>query len=135
MPLMPPEDFELLENSSGFSAHNGPCYYRRDSEYEFGFLSDERHANRRGVLHGGAIMGFLDISIGNTVRLVTGSYGVTVALNSRFTGNAATGSWITARTLVKRITGTLAFVDGEVFAGDKLVAVAGAVFRVFSPHK
>ncbi|MCC8964826.1 PaaI family thioesterase [Bradyrhizobium sp. Pear76] len=132
MTASPPEGFKLLPNRPGFIDHNGP-YYWRESEAgpEWGFQSDERHGNPYGYIHGGAILGFLDTALGSAVFVATKRKCATVSLDSRFVSGTAPGSWIIGRTIVKKITRTFAFVDGEAFAGDKLLVTAAAVFRVF----
>jgi len=129
-----PDGFKTLRNEEGFVSHNGPYYYRKDADgrVEFGFLSDERHVNPNGVLHGGSILGFLDTILGHAVVRETRRRCATVSLDTQFMASVPPGAWITARARVKRVTRTLAFVDGDAVAGETLLASATAVFRVFS---
>jgi acyl-coenzyme A thioesterase PaaI-like protein len=134
MTSSPPQSFEPLPSSTeGFIDHNGPYYWRRDegSVPEYGFQSDSRHANPNGFLHGGAVLSFLDTILGFAVFKETQRKCATVTLDSRFVGNVAPGEWITGRTVVKRLTRTFAFVDGEALAGEKLLVTTAAVFRIF----
>jgi len=129
----PPEGFKLLRIDEGFIPHNGPYYYRRDSagRLEFGFQSDARHLNPNGVLHGGAILGFLDTILGHAIVRETRRYCATVSLDTQFMAAVPPGQWILGRVRIKRVARTLAFVDGEAVAGDTVLVTAAAVFRLF----
>jgi uncharacterized protein (TIGR00369 family) len=128
-----PAGFQPIGPVEGFIGHNGPYYWRRDAagHLEFGFQSDARHVNPHGVLHGGAILGFLDTILGFVVVHETQKRCATVTLDTRFTANAPAEPWISGRAEVKRLTRSLAFVDAEATANGTLLVTATAVFRVF----
>jgi acyl-coenzyme A thioesterase PaaI-like protein len=128
-----PEGFQPLAVSDGFIGHNGPYFWRQDAAggFDFGFLTDARHGNPNGVLHGGAVLGFLDTILGHAVVHATQRRCATVSLDSRFIAAVAPGAWIDGRTMMKKVTRSFAFVDAEAFAGDKLLVTAAAVFRIF----
>lgn len=133
MPQSPPDGFKPLRIDGGYIPLNGPFHYRRDAEgrLEFGFQSDARHGNPNGVMHGGAILGFLDTVLGHAIVRETRRYCATVSLDSQFMASVAPGPWITGRVRIKRVTRTLAFVDGEAAAGETVLVSATAVFRLF----
>jgi uncharacterized protein (TIGR00369 family) len=128
-----PAGFQRIEPVQGFIGCNGPYYWRRDpaGHLEFGFQSDARHLNPDGVLHGGAILGFLDTILGYVVVQETQKRCATITLDTRFTAAAPAGPWISGRAEVKRLTRSLAFVDAEAAANGTLLVTATAVFRVF----
>jgi uncharacterized protein (TIGR00369 family) len=128
-----PAGFKLVVNAEGFIALNGPYYWRQDvaGRLEFGFQTDARHANPNGVLHGGAVVGFLDTILGHAIVQETQKRCATVALDSRFIAAIAPGPWVSGRTTIRRLTRSLAFIDGEAMAGDSLLVTASAVFRIF----
>ncbi|ABE39994.1 PaaI family thioesterase [Rhodopseudomonas pseudopalustris] len=133
MTTNPPDGFQPFAVADGYIGHNGPYYWRQnaDGRPEFGFLSDDRHGNPNGVLHGGAIVAFLDTILGYTVVLAAQRRCATVSLDSRFLATIAPGGWITGRTTMKKISRTLAFIDAEACADDKLLVTTSAVFRIF----
>jgi acyl-coenzyme A thioesterase PaaI-like protein len=133
MTTNPPEGFQPFAIGEGYIGHNGPYYWRQtaDGQPEFGFLSDDRHGNPNGVLHGGAIIAFLDTILGYAVVLVAQRRCATVSLDSRFLGSVEPGGWIGARTTIKKISRSLAFVDAEAFSDEKLLVTSSAVFRIF----
>lgn len=117
----------------GFIGHNGPYYWRQDAagEFEFGFHSDARHGNPNGVLHGGAVLAFLDTILGHAVVRVAQRRCATVSLDSRFIAAVAPGAWIGGRATIRKLTRSFAFVDADAYADDKLLVTATAVFRIF----
>ncbi|NEW89665.1 PaaI family thioesterase [Rhodopseudomonas sp. WA056] len=133
MTVSPPPGFQPFAVQDGYIGTNGPYYWRQsaDGQPEFGFLSDERHGNPNGVLHGGALLGFLDTILGFSVVLAGQRRCATVSLDSRFLATIEPGGWITGRTTMKKLSRSLAFIDAEALAGDKLLVTTAAVFRIF----
>lgn len=129
----PPPGFQPFEIRDGFIGHNGPYFWRQDSDgaFEFGFQTDARHGNPNGVLHGGAVLTFLDTILGHAVVREARRPCATVSLDSRFIATVPPGAWVGGRTVMKKLSRTFAFVDAEAFAGDKLLVTATAIFRIF----
>ena len=84
-----------------------------------------------GVLHGGAILSFIDTILGHAVVNEARKKCATISLDSRFIGTAAPGAWIGGRATLRKLTRSFAFVDAEAFEGDRLLVTATAIFRVF----
>ncbi len=128
-----PKGFKQIAVADGFIGHNGPYYWQRheDGRLEFGFQSDARHANPNGVLHGGAVLGFLDTILGHAVVVETRKRCATIALDTRFVAAAPPGSWVSGRASMRKLTRGLAFVDAEAAVKETLIVTATAIFRVF----
>lgn len=138
MSAAPPPDippgFKLMQPNDGFMANNGPYYLRRlpeEGAYEYGFQSDTRHGNPNNVLHGGAVIGFLDTIMGHFAAASAKRPTATIGFDCRFLTSTQPGSWIEGRTIMRRLTRTLAFVDAEAMADGKLLVTASGIFRVF----
>jgi acyl-coenzyme A thioesterase PaaI-like protein len=131
----PPAGFRPFEDFEGFIGLTGPYYWRDDGAgvVDYGFRADARHGNPNGVLHGGSLTTFMDTVLGYEVIRVTGRRCATIALDTKFLSGGRVGDWVLGRVKVQKITGSMAFIEGEVLAGDNLVATVSAVFRVFSP--
>jgi acyl-coenzyme A thioesterase PaaI-like protein len=131
-PPIPP-GYKLMLPNDGFMGCNGPYYLRRVAEggYEYGFQSDARHRNPNNVLHGGAILGFLDTIMGHFAASSAKRPTATIGFDSRFLAGTSPGPWIEGRVAMRRLTRTLAFVDGEALADGKLLVTASGIFRVF----
>lgn len=128
-----PSGFKLMLPNDGFMANNGPYYLRRILEggYEYGFHSDARHNNPNNVLHGGAVLGFLDTIMGHFAASSAKRLTATIGFDTRFLASAPPGSWIEGRVTMRRLTRSLAFVDGEASTNGTLLVTASGIFRVF----
>jgi acyl-coenzyme A thioesterase PaaI-like protein len=128
-----PPGFKLMLPNDGFMAANGPYYLRRLSEggYEYGFQSDARHQNPNNVLHGGAVIGFLDTILGHFAAASAKLPTATIGFDCRFLASTRPGPWIEGRAIMRRMTRTLAFIDGEALADGKLLVTASGIFKIF----
>jgi uncharacterized protein (TIGR00369 family) len=128
-----PANYTPFLEGDGYIGLSGPYYWTKEPSglVTYGFQSDARHANPNGVLHGAAITTFVDTFLGHAVVSATGRPCATVALNTQFVAGIPTGSWISGRANVRKLTRTMAFLDAEVSAQDTLLLTATAIFRVF----
>jgi len=133
MPPPIPAGFKMMLPNHGFMGNNGPYYLRRLAEdgYEYGFLSDARHGNPNGVLHGGALLGFLDNCMGHFATATAKRPTATIGFDSRFLASARPGAWIEGRVVMRRLARTLAFVDAEAISDGNVLVTASGIFRVF----
>jgi acyl-coenzyme A thioesterase PaaI-like protein len=129
-----PTGFKLMLPNDGFLANTGPYYLCRlpeDGGYAYGFQSDDRHRNPNNVLHGGAVIGFLDTIMGHFAATSAKRPTATIGFDTRFLASTQPGAWIEGRVMMRRMTRTLAFVDGEAIADGKLLVTASGIFKVF----
>lgn len=79
------------------------------------------HANMRGNLHGGALLGFMDVALFAAARGlgVLGKGGaVTLDLSAQFIGSGVIGRPLEARVELLRETGRMLFMRGLVVQDD-----------------
>ncbi|MCP5366006.1 MAG: PaaI family thioesterase [Hyphomicrobiales bacterium] len=135
-----PEGFIPFPPRSGFVDQSGPYYFhagadpflaRDGAPVTFGFLTDQRHVNPAGMVHGGALLTFADTVMGATVFHTVGRNCATITLNSEFVSAALPGRWIEAKVTLTRITRTLAFVKSELRSGEHILLNASGVWKVF----
>ena len=135
-----PAGYRRMGETEGFIGLAGPYYWREDGAgtVEYGFRADARHGNPNGVLHGGSLTTFMDTVLGYEVIRVTGRRCATISLNTEFLAGGRAGDWITGKVRIRKLTGSMAFLDGEVWAEDVLVVLNTAIFRLFrhegTPH-
>jgi acyl-coenzyme A thioesterase 13 len=126
-----PEGFEPLARTSPLVELLGPFYSRgAGSGFVLAVRVAEKHANARGIAHGGVLLTLADVALGYAaegsvdlpVRLITAS------LSADFAGSARVGEWVEARVDVQRVGGRFAFANAYLHVGDRRVVRASAVF-------
>ena len=134
MPSPPPKEGLLLDESGVQRLLGFAVDLRAGDRRARCWLDlDDRHLNRRGVLHGGIAATLLDAACGFTASLTVDPGArapfLTVALDTQFVSPAREGR-VTA---TGRVTGggrSLLFLAGELLGADgALVASATGVFK------
>lgn len=95
---------------------------------------DERHLNRGGITHGGAIATLADTAIGSavaTVRADDETWHAAVDLTLVFLEPSRAGDTVIAEGEVVRRGGRMAYGECRVRVGDRLVARAHSSYVIF----
>jgi uncharacterized protein (TIGR00369 family) len=129
-----PDGFEPLSMTGGLIEMLGPfyCKHASDDSLVFGLLSEPKHGNPNGIVHGATFVALIDTCMGSVIEHSTGRKCATIDLDTQFIAGGKIGNWIEARARVRKTTKTLAFLDGEILANGELLMTATAIFRVFS---
>ncbi|MBM6595300.1 PaaI family thioesterase [Microvirga pudoricolor] len=116
----------------GFIGLVGPIWQKStESGMRFAFLSDSKHHNRRGVVHGGMIMTFADRALGMTARHHTGNKPhATIQLDVQFLDAVQIGEFIESRAEVVRQTRSLIFMKADLIVGTRVVAAANGIWKI-----
>src|SRR5579875_2698694 len=79
-----------------FTALAGPIWRRREGEsFVSGLLVEEKHCNRLGLLHGGALLTFADHAVGIAAAwLMPDKPIVTLQLSTQFVSAARAGDFV-----------------------------------------
>lgn len=134
----PPTDAELeaagwvkLDDQSGFIALVGPLWWRNEADGRYCFIAEAKHRNTRGNVQGGMLMTFADRTLGHLVRAGNPDrQQATIQLDMRFMDGAPLGHLIEAKCQIKRRTGSLAFVEAEIFTGSRILATATGIWKI-----
>jgi uncharacterized protein (TIGR00369 family) len=120
---MPAEDYPALI---------GPFLARREGDgWRYGFVAEQRHLNKGGVVHGGMLVSFADDALGATVFEAVGRQPVTtVQLNTQFIAPVRLGELAEMRAEVLRRTRTVVFVRGVLEVGGRAVVHADGVWKI-----
>jgi len=118
--------------TNDFTHFVGPVLERfEDGKRIFAFQADRRHANDRGVVHGGMLVTFADQAFG---ELVLDSVGrklcATIQLNTHFIAAVQIGDLVEGRGEIVRGTRSLVFVRGMLSVGDRAVAAIDGIWKV-----
>jgi uncharacterized protein (TIGR00369 family) len=126
-----PPQFVPMTLLDPFEIHVGPVFERGErGKRFFAILIDERHVNRRGVLHGGMLATFADLALGAAVGDATDNAPcVTLSMQMQYLKTAQVGDVLTVQPQLLRRTRALVFMRGDfTVAGD-------AIFTAMSTWK
>jgi acyl-coenzyme A thioesterase PaaI-like protein len=128
-----PAGWRAAEQFDPFEAHLGPYFERTvESGREFAFLVDDRHTNRQGVAHGGALLTFADACLGYAIWDATDRAPcVTVSQQSNFLASAVAGDLVTCRPAIVRKTREIVFIRADFCVGEKIVFTATAIWKIW----
>lgn len=129
-----PEGFEPIFMVEAFTTLIGPLYSKQDPDhpqlFRLGFRATEAHLNREGVIHGGMLATVADQSIGINMAYGSGQLNdvLTVSLSIEYISGARVGDWVESRPVVHKANGRMRFGGCQLYAGDRLLLTASAVF-------
>lgn len=123
-----------IHDENGFLGHVGPILQCLDNDQlVLGFKAEEKHRNRRDRVQGGMLMTLIDRAMGQTLREEIGEQPVaTVQLDAHFVTAAHIGDFIEARAKIVRLTRNLAFLEGQLTAGETIILTAKGIWK--RPH-
>jgi uncharacterized protein (TIGR00369 family) len=127
-----PEGFRAIPRLSPFNALVGPLYERRrGDEVSIGVRIEEKHANSRGICHGGLLATVADLALGYAMLAkIGGKSFVTAHLAIDYAGAARIGDWIESAVEIQRMGSRLAFANGYLLCGESRIVRASAIFAV-----
>jgi uncharacterized protein (TIGR00369 family) len=99
---------------------------------------ERRHSNLRDHVHGGALLGFIDMAMFAACRgfgVITAGTAVTLDLSTQFIGGGVIGTPIEAQVELLRETGRMLFVRGIVVQGDETIAAFSGTLRKSTPPR
>ncbi len=122
----------VLRATKAFGTHIGPFYCPPGGDKAgCGFLADERHGNKRGVVHGGMLTSAFDVALGNASWDAASQRPcATVQLNVQFLGAVKLGEFASVAVEVMKATRTLVFLRGVMTVEGRVVAVADGVWKI-----
>ena len=130
--LAPPPGFKETKLVDPFEIHVGPVFEKGPpGARSFVLVIDDRHLNRREVVHGGMLMTFADLSLGQAVWDVT-DYAPSVTLNmhTQFLRPAHGGDIVEVTPQLIRKTGSLVFMRGDFTVRGETIFTAESVWKL-----
>ena len=130
-----PEGWEI-RTSAAFGSLVGPFWIKREpAGTACGFLADNRHGNRRGVVHGGMLATLADTALGIVVSEQVGGLAIaTVQLNIHYADAVRPGEFVAARSEVVRVTRALVFMRARLAVDARTVVMADGIWKVLRPR-
>jgi acyl-coenzyme A thioesterase 13 len=126
-----PAGFEPLFRNSPYTDTIGPIFYRKDgSNLVLGIRALQKHANARGLVHGGLLMTIADIALGYAMafREDPPASLITASISADFAGSAKVGDWIEVHVDVQKSGSRLAFANAYLIANDQRILRASGVY-------
>jgi len=115
-----------FRDATRFNAFIEPLHVRVDDGIaRVRMLPRRDHSNMRDTVHGGALLGFMDVALFAAARgfAVLGAGGaVTVDLSAQFIDGGAIGVPLEARIELLRETGRMLFLRGLIVQEDRTIA-------------
>ncbi len=130
-----------LVTGSGFPEAIGAFWMRRgegaaEGKPVYGVLTDPRHNNGRGVVHGGILASIMDHALGKTVRAAVAPLRcATIQLDLQYLAPVHPGEFVEARGEVVRKTRSVVFVRGHLTAGGREVLSASGLWKVLESSR
>lgn len=128
-----PDGYGPLARSSNFLQMVGPLYCKPEGDgLVLGLRIEERHANSRGIAHGGLLTTLADLALGyNCGRMVAANQTlITTSLTIDFVASASIGDWLAAHTDVQQTGKRLSFANCYLSVGNRRIARASGIFSV-----
>ncbi len=116
-----------------FNAFLGPISVKvEDGIARVRMVPEERHSNLRGHVHGGALLGFIDVALfaaGRGFGVLGAGTAATLDLSVQFIAGGDLARPLEARVELLRETGRLLFLRGLVVQDDETVASFSGTVR------
>lgn len=115
-----------------FEIYVGPVFERgAKAARRLALRIDERHVNMRGVIHGGMLMTFADLALGQAVWDATDNAAcVTLGMQTQFLKPARAGEIVEVLPELVRKTRSLVFMRGDFKVGEETIFTAASIWKV-----
>ncbi len=127
-----PEGFSEVRLIDPFEIHVGPVYGAGDTDSRrYAFRIAAHHCNLRGVVHGGMLMTFADLALGQAVWDATDKApSVTLNMQSQFIAPAHEGDLVEVCPELTRQTRGMVFMRGDFTVKGKIVMTVQSVWKL-----
>jgi uncharacterized protein (TIGR00369 family) len=105
---------------------------------QLGFRVEERHCNPMGICHGGMMASFCDMLVPVTAHRkseVGMRFLPTISLQIDYIAPAKLGAWVHGQADVLRVTATMVFAQGLVYADGTLAARVSGISKIGQPFE
>tara|TARA_B100001063_G_C16692386_1_gene517787 strand:+ start:107 stop:496 length:390 start_codon:yes stop_codon:yes gene_type:complete len=121
------------ETKTGFMQNIGDLSFKKidktSFEYSIKILKD--FLNTGGIAHGGFIATIADTGMGNAAHISAGNKRcVTINLDIKFISAGKLNEKLIGKVKVLKKTKTLVFISSEIFASEKIVAIASGTWKI-----
>lgn len=129
--VTPPPGWRAM-TAPGLMASIGPLLAQRDGDrWRYALATDESHANPIGLVHGGALTALVDHAMSMIAWEATSRRPVvTVQMSTQFLSAAKPGEFLEADAMLRRLTGSMVFIDAMIRVGEREILAASSVMKI-----
>jgi acyl-coenzyme A thioesterase 13 len=128
---MPPDGFAPFSRPGPFVDLIGPLYERRSQAgLILGMKIADKHCNRRGLAHAGALTTLADLSLGYGLGHGEGKSFITLGLSVDFAASAKVGDWIESHVRIQRAGRSVAFANCDIMRSGESIVRASGIFKL-----
>jgi uncharacterized protein (TIGR00369 family) len=127
-----PVGFTEVRLIDPFEIHVGPAYGAGEQgDRRYAFRAAAHHCNLRGVVHGGMLMTFADLALGQAVWDATDHAAVvTLNMQVQFLAPAREGDLVDVHPELTRRTRGMVFMRGDFRVAGEVVMTAQSVWKL-----
>jgi uncharacterized protein (TIGR00369 family) len=131
-----PASYRETALSDPFEIYLGPVFETgAKGARRFLLQIDARHVNLRGVLHGGMLMTFADLALGQAAWDLTDHANVvTLSMQSQFLKTARIGDAVEVAPKLLRRTRSLLFLRGDFEVAGEVIYTASSIWKILGEH-
>lgn len=134
-PALPP-GYRETKLVDPFEIYVGPVYEAGEgAARRFALPLDSRHVNMRGVIHGGMLMTYADLTLGAAVWDATDNAAcVTMNMQTQFLKPAKEGEILEVCPEITRQTRSLVFARGDYTVDGETIFIANSVWKLLGKN-
>jgi len=126
--------WKRLRNAGPFTELTSEIWRRGDATAtEYGLLTEKKHLNSAGTVHGGFLVTLIDqfISI-EAWKAVNRKPMATIQLDTHFVGAVRQGEWLVGRAIVEQQTRSMVFLSAQLSTVQGPVARAQGIMKLLT---
>ncbi len=127
-----PSGFTETPLADPFELYCGPIFESGEKpNRRYALKVDARHVNMRGIVHGGMLMTFADMTLGQAAWDATGNAPcVTMSMQNQFIRSAKLGDLVEVAPELVRRTHSLIFIRGDFKVASETIFTAASVWKL-----
>ncbi|MBU6443814.1 MAG: PaaI family thioesterase [Alphaproteobacteria bacterium] len=132
----PPPGYRQTRLIDPFEIHVGPVFEKGEGQARhYAFRVQAHHVNLGGRLHGGMLMTFADLTLGQAVWDATGNAPcVTLNMQTQFLNAAREGDLVEVQPAITRQGRSLIFARGDFSVAGEVIFMASSVWKLLGQN-
>jgi len=126
--------WKRLRSAGPFMALTSELWRRSEATVtEYGLLTEKKHLNAAGTVHGGFLVTLIDQIISIEAWEAVGRKPMaTIQLDTHFMGAVREGEWLVSRAIVEQKTRSMVFLSAQISTAQRPVARAQGIMKLLT---